>query len=27
MMMPVLQKVPFSGLPFSGICGYSFSAA
>ncbi|ELD1161953.1 host cell division inhibitor Icd-like protein, partial [Escherichia coli] len=26
MMMPVLQKVPFSGLPFSGICGYSFSA-
>ncbi|EFZ70038.1 hypothetical protein ECOK1357_2033 [Escherichia coli OK1357] len=27
MMMPVLQKLPFSGLPFSGICGYSFSAA
>lgn len=27
MMMPALQKVPFSGLPFSGICGYSFSAA
>ncbi|EHS3618286.1 ash family protein, partial [Escherichia coli] len=26
MMMPALQKVPFSGLPFSGICGYSFSA-
>ncbi|EBC5799410.1 Ash domain protein, partial [Salmonella enterica] len=26
MMMPVLQKLPFSGLPFSGICGYSFSA-
>ncbi|HFV9126102.1 TPA: host cell division inhibitor Icd-like protein, partial [Escherichia coli] len=26
MMIPVLQKVPFSGLPFSGICGYSFSA-
>ncbi|MBC1057726.1 host cell division inhibitor Icd-like protein, partial [Escherichia coli] len=24
MMMPALQKVPFSGLPFSGICGYSF---
>ncbi|EDN0652527.1 host cell division inhibitor Icd-like protein, partial [Salmonella enterica subsp. enterica serovar Infantis] len=21
MMMPALQKVPFSGLPFSGICG------
>ncbi|END8659887.1 hypothetical protein ABNO58_002011 [Escherichia coli] len=27
MMMPALQKLPFSGLPFSGICGYSFSAA
>ncbi|MBW9956745.1 ash family protein, partial [Escherichia coli] len=27
MMMPALQKRPFSGLPFSGICGYSFSAA
>ena len=27
MMMPALQKHPFSGLPFSGICGYSFSAA
>ena len=26
MMMPALQKLPFSGLPFSGICGYSFSA-
>ncbi|EMQ3589650.1 host cell division inhibitor Icd-like protein, partial [Escherichia coli O180:H48] len=26
MMIPILQKVPFSGLPFSGICGYSFSA-
>ena len=26
-MIPVLQKLPFSGLPFSGICGYSFSAA
>ncbi|HDJ7852609.1 TPA: ash family protein, partial [Escherichia coli] len=26
-MMPALQKLPFSGLPFSGICGYSFSAA
>ncbi|QMD30457.1 ash family protein [Escherichia coli] len=27
MMMPALQKLPFSGLPFSGICGYSFSVA
>ncbi|MXD28141.1 host cell division inhibitor Icd-like protein, partial [Escherichia coli] len=27
MMMPALQKLPFSGLPFSGICGHSFSAA
>ncbi|HBA7428873.1 TPA: ash family protein, partial [Escherichia coli] len=27
MMMPALQKLPFSGLPFSCICGYSFSAA